>query len=109
MALKLSLQNTLKKYKWNSNHKTGYQKYAVIDIPFSEKGFDIFFVRKFSHQIQERKNGIFLNLDPTDLQELFGKDWYIIQNKHSTTQQRILGMVSMHFRCKTSGLHSRNR
>ena len=99
LALKLCIRNCLKKYKWNSNNRTGYQKQMIIELPFSRQSFERHFLDKLPlHNVNS--NTIKLNVSVIDLEPIFGHNWYVMQNTSSTTQQRVMGMVSIEFRSK---------
>ena len=102
MALQLSIHNALKMYKYNHNHKTGYSKLVQIDMPFSRKAFTVFFVNKLNEEIPSPSTRISIQLTVENLQQVFGENWYIMKNSKPSSQQRILGMVSILFRCKMS-------
>ena len=109
MALKLSIENAIKKSKSKINNKTGYQKYVQIELPFSMQAFQKFFIRKFERNISNTQNQKHMELSVNDLDSVFGKDWHIIENATSTTIQRILGMVSVNFRAKMRNETSTHR
>ena len=70
-------------------------------MAFSKQAFNEFFVQKMPQYFSGTSEKIHLELSVNDLESVFGKDWYVLTNPSSTTQQRILGMVLVHFRQKT--------
>ena len=101
IAIKMQIWKSLKSYKYNHNNRTGYQRYVIIDMPFSQQAFNAFF-RKTIPKIAEISATKHFDLTVFDLEKVFGLDWYVSQSSKTTTQQRIIGMVSVNFRSKTS-------
>ena len=87
----------------------GYQKYVIIDIPFSRKAFTIFFIQKLEILRSKFSHKIALDLSVIELQKVFGDHWYVLKSSNSSTEAKIIGMVSLNFRAKTSKEYCENR
>ena len=69
-------------------------------MPFSREGFQKYFGEKIQNQKPSKVSKICLELSVIELETVFGRNWYILRTYKSTTQQRILGMVSINFKPK---------
>ena len=99
-ALKLTVFKSLKNAKWNCNNKTGYSKYSVIDVPFSKNAYNKWFKMRIKSLSNKSEDKVSADLSIGELNKVFGENWHILRNPNSTTQQRVLGMVSMLYRPK---------
>ena len=100
MALKFQIHKILQALKGHCNRKTGCNRTAVIDIPFSLTAYKNFFVSKiFKLNIGSNKS-IRMNLTVNELKPVLGRNWNILRCKKSSTVQKVLGMISINYRQK---------
>ena len=100
-AIRLAILNVLKKNNYNSNSKMGIMDRAFIDMPLGLNKFKFLFLNMLPSLEQNCKLPMKCELTINELDLVLGSNWSIYRKTNSTTQQRILGKISLNYRCKT--------
>ena len=104
-ALKQSIVRILLRQNSCKNGFKGYIKFLTVDVPFSFEAFTKYFGIHFqNHQRLSEKFGCKVSLPVQELNSILGRNWHIGARKCTTTQQRIIGDISIHYRPKYSAV-----
>ena len=101
-ALKQSIVRNLLRQNTCKNGFRGYIKFMTVDVPFSSEAFRKYFGPYFDNNEIAEKKGFKIALPVAELDPILGSSWHIGARKSTTTQQRIIGDVSIHYRAKYS-------
>ena len=103
-AIKLAVMRSLKKSSYNCNSKLGIMNKCFIDIPLSKETFKFYFAPKCT-TTDPRHLPVKCDFEVQEFDSMFGDNWAVYRQPNSTTQQRILGKISLLFRKeKVTGL-----
>ena len=98
-AIKHAIAKTLQKSNSAVNGKCGATKNCIIDLPLSRQNFLLHFVRKVT-DLKLTMNCCRRKITVENFEQIFGHESHIFKQRNSTTQQRIIGIVNLHFRPK---------
>ena len=71
-------------------------KIYFIDLPFSQRNFRKYFCIQYNGEISVK-----MSMAVSDMDNLFGENWHIVEFKNSSTRKRIIGLVIVHYRKKS--------
>ena len=84
----------------NKNNKNGHMKYVIVDMPLSLQNFKSNFGSKFLSLSSKPNYLVKTTLTIQDLIPIFGQNWNRVISSNYSTQQRIIGSISLQYRSK---------
>ena len=84
------------------NGARGFSKFVTVDMPLSLNTFQKFFAHYLDVAPNVQISPCKLVLTVQQMSMIFGPNWHIFPRKDTTTHQRIIGDVSIHYRPKYS-------
>lgn len=101
-SIRYAIYKSLQRCKMATNGKIGHIRTSTIDMPLSLKNFEDTFLAKIP-RLQENFKRNQITVDEMKL--VFGEKWHIFKSEQSSTQARVIGLVSMKYRRKNVILH----
>ena len=85
---------------YSCNSQTGIVKNSLIDMPLSTEAFEKFVVTQIPSLNLQSTNSVKCQLTIDQMNLISDSNWSIWTKKNSTTQQRVLGQILLHYRQK---------
>ena len=79
------------------NGRRGFTQFMIVDVPVNERTFEKYFGIYVDIGKIFEKSGCKISLTIQQLSNIFGKNWHIFVRKNTTTHQRVIGDVSIHY------------
>ena len=81
------------------NGSKGFVKTMTVDMPVSSTTFDKYF-GIYCKEMSKKHSGYKICLTIEEMSSILGLNWHIVAQKNTTTHQRVIGDVSIHYRPK---------
>ena len=104
-SLKHSVMQALKRSSTSRNGRFGHVKSTTVDIPFSKKSFQTYFTAKIP-KLKLKMNNAKSRITVEETRLVLGADCTIFKHKQSSTQQRLIGPIKVHYRPKLFDIYS---
>ena len=101
-AIQVCIRKAISSVPYQRAGKCTSLKTISIDVPCSQKVF----LEKFANSVTPihycLQENYKCTVSPSDLNAVFGEDWHVFNYHKSSTRHRIIGLIVIHFRNKTT-------
>ena len=91
-SIKFTIGKCLSRISAGRKDKRRTVKYSEIDLPLSVESLEKYFPIEYNGQTSVRKEVAISELDLA-----FGRNWHVMKFPNSTTQKKVIGLVTLHY------------
>ena len=100
-SIKICLLRAISCARFSKGGQNVLMQMVSVDMPCSQNVFLRKFVCSVQQIMYDGEDSYKCKVMPSHLKYLFGNDWHIFIYTKSSTQRRIIGLISLHFRKKS--------
>ena len=104
-SIHIQVKRALSSYSGPGRLHNVRKKSISVDLPLSDISFKRNFLDKFPPLDKDFKLPMKFKLTGPELEQVFGKEWYIVYFRESKTRIRVLGDVDLYYRKKIMPFH----
>ena len=99
-SLRLSVYRIMSKLSFGMRGNYSHMRNVSVDVPLSQETFH----ERICKHLQEfeylGQDNLKVSVCPSDLNAVFGDNWFQFNFESSSTRNRVLGLVTIHYRVK---------